>query len=1007
MTLSKKDPIPKNNQGAENDQPELEAPSTETTLDIKNVGPAHSSFVIVGMGASAGGLAALEAFLKNMPPNTGMAFVVVMHLMRHQESNLSHLLQNYTQMEVAQIKDGMEVAPNHVYVIPPNRELGILNGRLQLLKLTQKEPAMAIDSFFRHLADDQGPRAVCVILSGTGTDGTLGLKAISRKSGLVLAQAPESAEYSGMPSSAIDTGLVDLVLAPADMSQALVSYVQKTDFSIEEARLDYKTVEELNKIFLMLRVRSGLDFSRYRSNTLYRRISKRMAGHKLNDLAAYVDYLGQNREELKALYQEILIGVTQFFREPEAFEVIKTTVLPALFERRPKEWSLRVWVPGCSTGEEAYSLAMLIHDYKQSLMPGLKVDIFATDINPAVIDKARAGTYPNSIATDVPEAYLKRYFVKHESTYEIKPEIRKMLIFAEQNLLKDPPFSKLDLISCRNLLIYLKTETQRQVLARFQYALKPGGFLFLGSSENVGDLTDYFTLIDRQWRLFKRTDSQVVPPLEMEFSSPTAHNSISRADLPGSVRAPARGNQRLLLERSLLEHYEPVGIMIDEGYNILYTYGQVDRYLKLAAGEARLNLLDMLRPGLDLQLPPTIRHVLSHNDSVTHRQVWVKTNDEEQFVDLTIKPVGNSPGRPLILIIIEKGTLAEPSEETAEPPVAQAVDTGDTQFQELREELVVTKNNLQHTIKALQTANEEHRSYAEELQSANEELQSTNEELTTSQEELQSVNEELVTANTEIQKKNEGMHQANNDLHNLLSATDIAAIFLDIGLKIKRFTPAATKIVNLIAADAGRPFKHIVSNFKNEHLEQDMEHVLDTLNAIQREVQTEAGQWFNMRILPYRTVENIIEGLVLTFAEITSQKTVETDLRQLTEELRQARDYAHAIVDTLHESVLILDETLRVASANASFYRQFKVAPQATEGKFIYDLGNRQWDIPQLRELLEEIIPQDQTIERYDIDHDFPELGRRTMRLNVRRLTRPEGKMDQILLAIEDVTEQA
>lgn len=984
---------------AETDPKKDDQPSTEPASPSPNNSP-----IIVGLGASAGGLAALETFFKSTPPDTGLAFVVVMHLMRHHKSNLTELLQNYTRMPVAQIKDGTPVEPNHVYVIPPNRELGILNGRLQLLELTQREPAMAIDSFFRHLADDQGPHAICIILSGSGSDGALGLKAISEKGGLVIAQAPDSAEYSSMPGSAIDTGLVDLVLAPADMPPALVGYVQKTNFGVEEAKLDEKMLEQLNKIFLLLRADSGLDFSRYRPNALYRRISKRMAVHKLNDLTDYIDFLRRAPKELTSLYQEILIGVTQFFREPEAFEVIKTKILPALLEQRPEDQPLRVWAPGCSTGEEAYSLAMLIHDYKQGTMPGLKVEIFATDINPTAVEKARLGEYPSVITADVPETFLKRYFIKQDQTYKLKSEIREMLIFADQNLLKDPPFSKLDLISCRNLLIYLKTETQRQVLALFQYALKPDGFLFLGSSENIGDFVDHFTAVDRKWRIFKRTGSQAVPPPDMEIFQYSDYTPGLGPDHPGSARGLVKDSQRDLLEKSLLEHYEPVGVLIDAAYNILYTYGRIDLYLKLAAGEARLNIMDMLRPGLELHLPSAIRFALAQNKSVTHRRVWVKTNGDEQCVDVIVKPVSNRLSQPLALIIIDKGTPAEG--HLAEPALAVPIDDGeDGQLQELKKDLVVTKSRLRNAIEELQTANEEHRSYAEELQSSNEELQSTNEELTTSQEELRSVNEELITANTEIQKKNLEMRQTNNDLHNLLSATDIATIFLDVGLKIKRFTPAATKIVNVIDTDRGRPFKHIVSNFKYDDLYQDLEHVLGTLNTVEREVQTEAGKWFNMRIIPYRTMENVIEGVVLTFAEITVQKRVETELRRLNEEQRQERDNARNIVDTLHESVLLLNDTLHVVTANASFYRHFKVTPQETEGQLIYELGNRQWDIPQLRELLEEIIPQNSIIEQYDIEHDFPDIGRRTMRLNARRLNRPEGEADQILLAIEDVTE--
>ncbi|MCB0191180.1 MAG: PAS domain-containing protein [Anaerolineae bacterium] len=443
--------------------------------------------------------------------------------------------------------------------------------------------------------------------------------------------------------------------------------------------------------------------------------------------------------------------------------------------------------------------------------------------------------------------------------------------------------------------------------------------------------------------------------------------------------------------------------MIDETFTILYTYGQVDHYLKVAAGEARFNIMDMLRPGLDAELPQAIRYTLNQRESTTHHNVWVQTNGDEAYVNITVKPVGG-PDRHLFLIIIEKVAPTASGDAAAESDASP--EAGSEQLQAVKKELAVTKNRLQKSIEELQAANEEHRSYAEELQSGNEELQSMNEELTTSQEELRSINEELVTASSEIQRKNQALHQVNNDLHNLLAATDIATIFLDNGLRIKRFTSAATTVVNLIESDKGRPFKHTVMNFKDDHLYQDLEYVLDTLNTVEREVETEKGQWFNMRIIPFRTLDNIIDGVVLTFAAITAQKHVESELRRLNEELRYARDYARKIIDTLHEGVLVLDENLYVVSANAAFYRQFGVNPQETEGKRVYDLGNGQWDIPQLRRLLEEIIPENSTIEQYDIDHDFPTIGRRTMRLNARRLNRPEGEANQILLAIEDVTDQ-
>jgi two-component system CheB/CheR fusion protein len=552
-------------------------------------------------------------------------------------------------------------------------------------------------------------------------------------------------------------------------------------------------------------------------------------------------------------------------------------------------------------------------------------------------------------------------------------------------------------------LIYLESEAQKKALSLFQYALKPGGFLLLGSSENIGDFTNFFTPVDRKWRLFRRTGLRAVTPMDTDFSNMSLPPTLLTAYPREVAKGRSPGDLRQLVEKLLLDHYDPVGILINEAGEILYSHGPVDLYLKVAPGEARFNLVDMARSGLQAELMTAIRPAMSQTETVRLSGIEVKINGGQQRVDISIKPALTSEQSNLFLIILEKAT-ARPASPAASSEESALPEGGDPRLQSLREELALARRQLQNMIEELQAANEEHRSYAEELQSANEELQSTNEELTTSQEELQSVNEELVTANTEIQSKNTELRQANDDLHNLLTGTNIATLFLDTRLNIKRFTPAATQIVNLIATDVGRPLQHTVSNLAYDHLIEDAERVLDTLNTLEREVETRDGRWYAMRILPYRTLNNVIEGVVLTFAEITSQKEVEVKLRQVNEELRVTQDYSRLIIDTLHEGLLILEPDLRIRSANRSFYQKFEVTETEIEGKRLYDLGNGQWDIPELRRLLEEIIPQNSIFEGFEVEHNFPRIGPRQMRLNARRLTQAEGQGDQILLAIEDIS---
>ncbi|MDX1689043.1 MAG: chemotaxis protein CheB [Candidatus Promineifilaceae bacterium] len=953
------------------------------------------SLPVVAVCASAGGLEAFQEFFRHMPAHGDMAFVVVQHLAPESESHLPELLARHTEMPVSFISDGQRVQANTVHVLPPDAELGIMHGSLQLMDPIRPDGHdLTIDVFLRSLADDQRERAICLILSGTGTDGTLGLKAIKEHGGLALVQDPDTAEYPGMPRSAAETGLADAVLPLAEMPQRLLAYEQRAVPPPAPAAPAFPT-DRLNKVFLLLRSQTGHDFAQYKKKTLQRRLERRMTITQVPDVDAYVTLLQRDPDEVEKLFREFLIGVTQFFREPEAYAALKDEALPALFVDRAGDEPLRAWVPACATGEEAYSLAILLEECKEAFESTHTIQIFATDIDDHAIEQARRGRFPASIAADVSPERLQRFFVQEDHTYRVKEEIRKSVIFAEQNLLQDPPFSNLDLISCRNLFIYIDTESQKNTLAMFHYALEEEGILFLGPSENVAGLTDLFVPVNDKWRIFRRAPGKTPLWRRQAFLSrprpETGQREAKTETAPD--RAPHRA-ERTLIEEMLLDHFAPAAVLIDDNYDIHYTHGPIDRYLKVAAGEPRLNVLEMAREGLKAALITTVTGARDDQETVSQDGVTVQTNGESEVIDVIARPVATArPGH--VLLVFDRIT---PQPKTA-PPAEGAGEEEKPRVEALRRELSATRQRLQSTIQELQISNEELRSTNEELQSSNEELQSTNEELETSREELQSVNEELNTVNSELQERNQALIKANNDLNNLLRGTEIATLFLDNHLNIRRFTPSTTEIVNLIDADTGRPLKHIASNLRDADLVEEAEYVLETLNTVEKEVQTDDGHWFNMRILPYRTARNAIEGLVLTFAEITDQKETEA-------ELRAERALARGIVNAVDASLLVLDEAFRVVSANHSFYESFYTDAGATVGKTLYELGNGQWDFPELRELLQEVVdgPAGETV-TYDLEHDFPHIGRRTVHLEA-RLLEVDDESQMILLTIEDVSDR-
>ena len=899
-------------------------PSVETTAPVapapEFVEAAGARFPVVGIGASAGGLAAFEAFFSGMPAATdpGMAFVLVQHLAPDHKSILSDLIRRYTRMQVFEVEDGMLVQPNCAYIIPPNCDMAFLNGALQLLQpAAPRGQRLPIDFFFRSLAADQHERAIGIVLSGTGSDGTRGVRAIKGEGGMVMAQNTASTEFDGMPRSAIATGLVDYELPPAEMPAQLIAYAAHAFGKLPRAasQVASKTDNALKKIFVLLRAQVGHDFSQYKPSTVHRRIERRLAVHQIASIEDYVKYLQQTPAEVEALFRDLLIGVTNFFRDPDAFAVLQASAIAQVFVGKPAGSAVRVWTAGCSTGEEAYSIAILLVEHMEHIKASYTIQLFATDIDSQAIATARAGLYPASIAADVSAERLARFFTLEadNGAYRIHKSIRDLLIFSEQDVIKDPPFSKLDLISCRNLLIYMGAELQKKLIPLFHYALRPGGSLFLGTSEGVGEFDELFDVVDRKSKLYRRRSDfqgrapgafgRFVPPITV----------LEQAAQPGAAKMPARASKpsvREVAEQAMLAQVAPAGALVNQHGDILYLHGRSGMFLEPAPGEAGVNnILKMAREGLRPGLATALHQAVASKVVVRAHHLRVKTNGHYTLVNLTVRPVATRPPladtadteasqEPALYLVVLDEALPSGAWGDALPPrrAGPAVDSTDgargtttdgdyvaaeARIAALTQELRAKDEYLQSTHEELESSNEELKSSNEEMQSVNEELQSTNEELETSKEELQSVNEELATVNTELQTKVVDLSRANNDMNNLLAGTGIGTVFVDHQLRILRFTPSASQIINLIMSDVGRPVAHIVSNLVGyDRLVADTQAMLNTLVPKELEVQTNSGQWYTMRIQAYRTLDNAIEGAVISFVDITALVKVRDDLRR-------------------------------------------------------------------------------------------------------------------------------
>jgi two-component system CheB/CheR fusion protein len=967
-------------------------PSLPPTLPAIN--RPEAVFPVVGVGASAGGLEAFTAFLKHLPADSGMAYVLIQHLDPKQPSQLTEILSKATRMPVLEVGVDTPLQANHVYVMAPGVFLSLSDGCLRA-EAREAGLNLPVDHFLRSLAEDRSSQAIGIVLSGTASDGTLGLKTIKAEGGLTFAQEPSSAKCDGMPRSAIAAGVVDFVLAPDEIAKRLVRlarhpYVALASGQAGEAALD--TEGALNTIFHLLRTVTGNDFTHYKHTTIRRRLQRRMALHGSDKPGDYVEYLQENPAEVRALSDDLLICVTSFFRDPEALEALATRVFPEILKKNAPGDSIRIWVPGCATGEEAYSLAIRVTEFLERSGANVPIQIFASDINEAALEKARAGTYDMASTAAVSPERLKRFFVNVNGGHQILKSIRENCIFARQNITKDPPFHNLDLITCCNVLIYFGPVLQRKALSTFHYALKPTGFLMLGPSESIGPLSAAFSLLDNKLKLYVKEPG--ADPLHGQFLASESLTAVARGR-----ESTSDSNVRVALdvqktaERMLLAQYAPVCVIVDDALNIVHVRGDTGPYLQLASGEPTYNLLKLAREGLVIGLRTAFLKARQKKAAVT-QQACVKHRGQRRDVTLRVVPVnGSVPAGALHFMVLFEdvapaatpgSAVAAERKKAAAKPLKTTEGLSDRENARLEQELAATQEYLQSII-------EEQEASSEELKSANEEGQATNEELETAKEELQSANEELNTLNDELKTRNVALTEVNADLSNVLTSINVPLVMVGKDLKIRRFTAAIEPMLNLLESDIGRPIADLNPTIDVPDLSKLLRGAVNGESSGAREIQSPQGRWYSLRVLPYRMPDQTIDGALLVLHDIDAVK--------------HGRDYAEAVVETVRHPLLVLSKELSIMRANEAFYETFKVAKEATENQFIYDLGNGKWNIPRLREALEKIPPGNSRFEEFEIEHKFPGIGRKVMVFCAREIQQPPPYGQSILLAIEDVTE--
>ncbi len=964
-------------------------------------------FPIVGIGASAGGLEACLAFLAGLPSETGMAFILVQHLEPTYESHLPGILSRGTAMPVIQAKDGIAVQPDHLYVIPPNAMLTIVDGALRLSPRAESaKPHYPIDQFFLSLAQDQGSHAIGIILSGSSSDGALGLRAIKCAAGTTFCQDEESAKYGGMPHSAVATGAVDFVLPPREIAVELARigahpYLASPDFAADQSAssddgfASEPSREDLRKVLSMLRRATGVDFTQYKENTIRRRIARRMLVNNCSSLSEYSGYLDGHSAEINDLYRDILISVTQFFREPDAFASLARIEAQSL-QNRNRNSPFRIWAAGCATGEEAYSLAIVITEIMEAAGFSIPIQLFGTDVSEIAIDRARAGDYPDSIQSDVSLERLSKFFTKTETGYRISKNIRESCIFARHDLIKDPPFSQLDLVSCRNVLIYLDNPAQQRILSALHYSLKPDALLMLGSAESIGNRTDLFATVENENKIFSKKPGS--GRFAMTMPDPKGFEAVM-VDWKAkeSAAAPTLADIETRATRILRDIYAPPGVTVNDSMQIVHFHGRTSPYLEPPTGEASLNLLRVAHQSILYPLRKAIDTAAERMEPVEETGVRLERGGDSR--DLTLRVIPISEGQSRFFLILFEETALRPS--TAASPHLDEAESSVLEFQltQARRELDETREYLRKIVEQHEVAIEELRAAHEEVQSSNEEMQSTNEELRTAKEELQSSNEELRTVNDELQNRNDEVSAANNDLSNVLNAVSIPVVMVGMDFRIRRFTPAAVRLLNTAPEDLGRSIIDVHYAIDVPTLHRMLTDATQTLAVQQATIQNRDGKWFSVEVRPYRTIDDRIDGAVITFLDID-------DLTRALEIAEAARDFAEGMVETVQHPLLVLDHDFRIQRATSDFYKDFQVTANETLGQSIFRVGNGQWNIPQLRTRLEDALIRDVSFRDLNVEHEFPNIGRRTMRLNAQRISGRDRTSHTLLLAIEDVTER-
>ena len=895
----------------------------------KTVATPRRTFPIVGIGASAGGLEAFRSLLQAVPAKTGMAFVLVQHLDPEHESLLTRLLSNATRMPVTEVTEGVAVEPDHVYVIPPNKALGIRNGALHLLARRRQDPRhMPIDAFFSSLAENEGSRAIGVILSGVASDGTLGLAAIKAAGGITFAQDSRSAKYDGMPRSAIAAGCVDFVLPPEGIAReirriSLHPYLGNPDQSAAGRRGEPN--EDLLKIFALLRNTTEVDFTNYKRSTINRRIARRMVLHKISSLRQYLKHLHENRTEITALCEDLLIHVTSFFREPDAFRALKETVLPRIFRSKTRGEPLRVWVAGCSTGEEVYSIAITVLEYLQQHKSSVPVQIFGTDVSEAVLEIARAGIYSESAMSAVSAARTREFFIRADGGYQIVKRVREMCVFARQDLIKDPPYSRLDLLTCRNVLIYMEPVLQKKVISVLHYALKPHGFLMLGKSESISGFSELFTPVGRKHKIYLKKSSGTRPALD----TPAAHPKHALAET-SETDTPARFDPQKEADRIIMSHYVPAGLVASSDLQILHFRGNIAPYLSPSPGQASLSLLRMVRPEFAVELRTAIHRAGKQDVPVRKEGILIKRNGHLNEADLEVVPFKGQGDERFYLVLFHESRVADSEEPATPASKSKSPRNGGLEVARLQRELQTTKGHLQSIIEEHEATNEELKSANEEVLSSNEELQSTNEELETAQEELQSSNEELVTINEQLQNRNQELSQLSDDWTNLLSGLNIPIVMLGKDRRIRRFTAPAEKLLNLIPTDIGRLITNIRPNVKVRDLDKLITEVLDQVVQTEVEVQDRDGRWYSMRMRPYRTADNRIDGVLMIYIDIHAARMTQ-------DALREQSSFSAAVMESSGALVLVTDMEGRIVAFNRACQIVSGFRLEEVKGKVIWE----------------------------------------------------------------------